>query len=215
MSENESPFSSPKKPELVSDIDAMVEQLQAEVHVDRLSITGLFKRVKNRILHLEKKVYYDTLMDTYSRDYFDDEIRPQLERLYTGSERRAGQPTDYLLGFGDIDGLKLVNDTQGHEAGDDMLRSVADRVKSIMRPEDLVVRYGNKADEILIILPMFGDYSGKYEIITDLIDRRINEGDASISFGFAAMSDNESLDSTIASAEAKMRVKKMQKKNRE
>jgi len=51
----------------------------------------------------------------------------------------------------DIDHFKLCNDTYGHLAGDNVLRQVADSIKSIIRKSDEVFRYGG--EEFVIILP--------------------------------------------------------------
>lgn len=51
--------------------------------------------------------------------------------------------------FIDLDGFKLVNDTQGHSVGDVLLKSVAERLASVIRPQDLLVRFGG--DEFVVV----------------------------------------------------------------
>jgi diguanylate cyclase (GGDEF)-like protein len=71
-----------------------------------------------------------------------------LDREVSRSRR---QKTSLSVAFLDIDGLKQANDTRGHRAGDDLLRSLASTLKAALRGQDLVVRYGG--DEFVCILP--------------------------------------------------------------
>ena len=71
-----------------------------------------------------------------------------LEEVYERS-RKSGRPL--TVGFADIDGLKAVNDTYGHGAGDAMIRSVAEMLKKHVGKEGTVCRLGG--DEFVLILP--------------------------------------------------------------
>jgi len=66
--------------------------------------------------------------------------------LATGAD--AGRGTAVL--FLDLDGFKDVNDTFGHEAGDRLLAATAERLRAVMRPDDVVGRLGG--DEFLVVL---------------------------------------------------------------
>jgi diguanylate cyclase (GGDEF)-like protein len=68
----------------------------------------------------------------------------ELEREATRAQR-TGQA--YSMAFIDVDGLKGVNDSMGHAAGDELLVKVVETLRSRVRPYDLVVRYGG--DEFL------------------------------------------------------------------
>lgn len=68
-----------------------------------------------------------------------------LEALDDGVEQGA----DFAVLLVDLDEFKCVNDTHGHEIGDDVLVHVADRLRACVRPDDLVVRFGG--DEFVIL----------------------------------------------------------------
>lgn len=85
----------------------------------------------------------DTLTGLYNRRYFDDRLR---------SEFRFAQRHDTSLGFLfiDIDRFKRINDTRGHPMGDAVLRLVARSIEKMMRPEDVLCRYGGEEFTVLV-----------------------------------------------------------------
>lgn len=84
--------------------------------------------------------FHDSLTKLYARSYFEEEI----QRL---DHRRSGAVGLIVC---DLDGLKLVNDTLGHESGDQMLMSAASILKSCFRDSDVVARIGG--DEFVVIM---------------------------------------------------------------
>src|SRR5271170_5290228 len=87
----------------------------------------------------------DELTGTYNRRYVMEQLPRELERC-----RRYSYPLTVLMC--DIDHFKIINDDQGHAAGDDVLQQFAARAqKSIRSNSDWVARYGG--EEFLIVLP--------------------------------------------------------------
>jgi diguanylate cyclase (GGDEF)-like protein/PAS domain S-box-containing protein len=77
--------------------------------------------------------------------------RRKLEELLPDAFQRARINKIYLaLVFIDLDGFKLINDTYGHQAGDQLLKEVASRINRCTRASDTVVRYAG--DEFVIVL---------------------------------------------------------------
>ncbi|MEW6224386.1 MAG: diguanylate cyclase [Chloroflexota bacterium] len=74
-----------------------------------------------------------------------------LARLFQEAERAARYGRPLALAFLDIDHFKAVNDTWGHEVGDDVLRRVAEVLREHCRQSDMVARYGG--EEFVIVLP--------------------------------------------------------------
>ena len=72
----------------------------------------------------------------------------------------------------DLDGLKAVNDTAGHDAGDALLRLAAEVVRAVVRTDDAVtVRWGG--DEIVVLLPGAVDVAPVAARLTDALDGRL------------------------------------------
>ena len=88
--------------------------------------------------------YHDRLTGLYNRAFFDE----SLNRLDTDRQ------LPLTIVMGDIDKLKLINDTFGHLEGDILLKTIAYIFKKCFRKEDIVSRWGG--DEFIAILPNTG-----------------------------------------------------------
>jgi diguanylate cyclase (GGDEF)-like protein len=91
----------------------------------------------------------DQLTGLHNRRFFDDQLEQALARA-----DRSGRPVALLVL--DLDGLKAINDSGGHAAGDAALRAAAEALRASVRSSDLPCRLGG--DEFAVILP---DASGE------------------------------------------------------
>ena len=129
---------------------------------------------KNYLSEIEYLSFHDPLTGLYNRRFYIEE----LIRLDT--TRRL--PLTIVMG--DVNGLKLTNDSFGHEAGDCLIQQTADILKQAFRADDILCRYGG--DEFVAILPNTDEMMA--ESIIRRIQHRIEEkqpvnGILSVSFG--------------------------------
>jgi diguanylate cyclase (GGDEF)-like protein/PAS domain S-box-containing protein len=93
---------------------------------------------------LEHRALHDYLTDLPNRQLFVDRLRKALDR----TRRKRGRQVAVL--FMDLDEFKIINDSLGHEAGDALLKLVAQRLRRCLRPEDSLARFGG--DEFVVLI---------------------------------------------------------------
>jgi two-component system cell cycle response regulator len=86
----------------------------------------------------------DSLTGVYNRRYVDRRLIEEISRA-----RRQDYPISFM--YIDIDHFKRVNDTVGHQGGDDVLREVANRIKNELRLSDALARFGGEEFVVLLI----------------------------------------------------------------
>lgn len=96
---------------------------------------------------LREQANRDPLTMLHNRRYMEDALARELRRA-----GRKGRSIGFIMI--DIDHFKHFNDKYGHEAGDLMLKSVADKIRGDIRMEDIACRYGG--EEFLVIMPSAG-----------------------------------------------------------
>lgn len=165
------------------------------------------KRNQQRLKYLS---FHDNLTALYNRRYFENE----LERL--NYSRRY--PISLIVG--DLDNLKIINDSMGHKMGDKYIKMAAEIFKNVLRSEDIISRIGG--DEIAVILPE--TEKNEVKIICSRIKEKckeINQGENKfkglfrVSLGFHTLNySDQDLNHAFQKADEKMYENKRKYKNR-
>ncbi len=168
------------------------------------------RQQQEEIRHL---AYHDTLTGLPNR-------RLLLDRLEMALARARRHATRLALMYVDLDNFKEVNDSTGHEGGDELLRQVATHLGWMVRETDTVTRQGG--DEFIILLPDIGNQHQAEEIAGRLVSRLAepfsvlgHEVSISVSVGLAFYPDNAGdIDSLMNAADGAMYEAKRSGKNR-
>ncbi len=116
------------------------------------------KAVEQQLAHL---AHHDELTGLPNRLYFKAQVEQSLQSA------RRNQHMMALL-FLDLDNFKLINDSFGHDVGDQLLKEIAHRLKNSIREEDTVARMGG--DEFIIILNQIRDYDDASLVARNIVN---------------------------------------------
>jgi diguanylate cyclase (GGDEF)-like protein len=145
------------------ELAAQIEDLLGELRQQRAETAALEaelpQRVANRTNALERKIgalrqqaVRDPLTGLFNRRLLDHHLPPLVAHCQKSTDNLA------LLMI-DVDHFKKLNDTLGHAAGDDLLKSIAQIIRSTIRHGDLAFRCGG--DEFVVVLPGFDAEGGQ------------------------------------------------------
>ncbi len=152
---------------------------------------------------LRELAYHDTLTGLYNRASFKQKIGDALERL-----GRLGEAFGVL--FLDLDRFKEINDTLGHERGDELLGQVAQRIETQLRALDIACRLGG--DEFIVLVPQVGaerELASLAQHLIEVLGRPFRVGDYDARIGCSigivvAPRDGNEIDTLMRNADAAM-----------
>lgn len=109
-----------------------------------LRMKELYEALQDKNRQLQEMANRDGLTDLYNHRYFHEHLVREIERV-----KRYGGVVSFVLA--DIDFFKKINDTYGHQAGDNVLKEIAQILKNGIRDSDLAARYGGEEFALVLL----------------------------------------------------------------
>ena len=187
------------------------EELQARLRVGQrlLELQGRLQEARDALAH---QATHDSLTGMLNRPAILDRVKAELSRM----KRQGGTMS---VGMCDLDHFKKINDTYGHQTGDDMLIGFAKCIQSQLRDYDCIGRYGG--EEFLVVAPGSPGQNCKslYQRLCTAVagtGMQTQTGVISITFsiGVAAATGGCTVDGLLASADAALYQAKADGRNR-
>lgn len=150
---------------LISQFVKNIKDMSKTLEQDKNILYELTNDLKNANKELEKLATCDVVTKLPNRLYFQDIVYDMFQRAKLNKKIVA-------IMFLDLDGFKSINDTLGHDAGDEILKMIAARLKSSIRASDTVARVGG--DEFAIAIGDITDVDHVKEI-AKIIIKEVNE----------------------------------------
>jgi diguanylate cyclase (GGDEF)-like protein len=150
-------------------------KLKVEVAQRTEELSNANHKLRDALDKMESLSFTDELTGLRNRRYLNLHFKHEVAHLF-GKNRdkehaRAEDSQDYYLFLLDIDRFKSVNDTYGHDAGDEVLVEFAKRIKTLFRPQDYFIRWGGEEFVIVAKLPDAGIALKKADGIKKIINK--------------------------------------------
>jgi len=121
-----------------------LHRVRKQLQLDEQALQKQLDEINALQRQLSDQANRDALTGLYNRRYLDSTLERELARC-----QREGLPLSLMLI--DLDHFKRINDTYGHQAGDEVLKQLADMLSAQARSADVVCRFGG--EEFLLLLP--------------------------------------------------------------
>lgn len=160
------------------------------------------QQLKSTAKELSREALHDPLTQLPNRHYFEQHLKELIQ------ENSADHKI--AIGYIDLDRFKPINDTHGHLIGDEVLKEIASRFRSVMRKEDFIARVGG--DEFILVIPQLQNLTPVKVIaqkILEVVERPMfiesKKIQLSCSIGFSVYpDDSEDIEQVIHKSDAAM-----------
>lgn len=176
--------------------------------VQSASHAGMSLRTRMLLGEVDRLARHDGLTGLANRNEFDAALERELSRA-----QRTG--TSLSLVLVDVDHFKVVNDTHGHQVGDQVLRQVGAGLERLVRREDVAARYGG--EEFVVLLPGVDGEGGTAfaERVRERLNTEVDAVTITVSAGVACYPDNaRDVDELVGRADGALYAAKRSGRNR-
>lgn len=149
------------KQTLVEALERSEQELERRVEERTRDLEKANEELRQKEEELQYLVQHDALTGLANRSLLEDRLTQAIMRA-----RRNGHAVAVLMA--DLDGFKEVNDTHGHEVGDQMLKAIATRLRACVRESDTVARIGG--DEFVIVLDELQELEDSTRVAQKLVE---------------------------------------------
>ncbi|QLC74230.1 EAL domain-containing protein [Pseudomonas sp. LPB0260] len=131
---------------------------------EQLQVSSLLTQLDHARASLQQVAQFDSLTDLLNRQGLEEAFAEKIQE-----HRQRGTPLAVM--FLDIDHFKRINDSLGHAAGDEMLRVFAERIRGVLRGNDVIARFGG--DEFCVIASLIDNDEARH--LAQRVMQRIKE----------------------------------------
>jgi len=157
------------------------------------------KDLQKEVEELKKRLYTDALTGLYSRHWLED------------NEERLLEENNYII-LTDIDHFKQINDEYGHDKGDEVLKTVADLIKSL--DIENIVRWGGEEFVIFIELDDEEDLKELLELIRNTVEEETKQTEIPVTISLGAAPLESNIDDSFTKADKALYESKNKGRNR-
>lgn len=159
----------------------------------------------------ENQALHDQLTNLPNRRHINEQLKHEYQRTVRSKE-------SFSVLLADVDRFKQINDQYGHDAGDQVLRSLSERFKQSIRKQDLVARWGG--EEFLFLLPSTQAHNAeevankiRESVAAQPIWQNQRPVNVTISIGVAEITSDDSIDQAINLADKRLYIAKQEGRN--